>query len=100
MTTFIGSFAAVLTTVCWLPQVIKTLRLRAADEFAWPYLCLLLVGVTAWATYGVLRHDPPIYLCNTITGLLVLVISWVKLRSDRPTAGWPGRQRTDEVGAS
>jgi MtN3 and saliva related transmembrane protein len=81
--TLIGSVAALLTTACWLPQVTKTLRLGTADDFAWPYLCMLLVGVTTWAVYGVLRRDPPLYLCNVITGLLVLVVAVVKVRSDR-----------------
>ena len=83
MITLIGSFAAVLTTACWLPQVVKTVRLGTADDFAWPYLCMLLVGITAWTVYGVLRHDPPIYLCNSITGCLVMGVAFVKVRGDR-----------------
>jgi MtN3 and saliva related transmembrane protein len=81
--TLIGSLAAVLTTACWLPQVVKTVRLGTADDFAWPYLCMLLVGITAWTTYGILRNDPPIYLCNSITGCLVMGVAAVKVRADR-----------------
>lgn len=83
MVTVIGSLAAVLTTACWLPQVRKTLRLGTAHDFAWPYLGMLIVGVVAWTTYGVLRKDPPIYLCNSITGLLVVAVVAVKVRSLR-----------------
>jgi MtN3 and saliva related transmembrane protein len=74
MVTLIGSLAAVLTTACWLPQVLKTIRKRTAD-------------VAAWTAYGVMRHDAPIYLCNSITGLLVLVVALVKVRAGRPPAG-------------
>jgi MtN3 and saliva related transmembrane protein len=81
--TLIGSLAAVLTTVCWLPQVVKTMRLGTADDFAWPYLGMLTVGLVAWTTYGFLRHDPPIYLCNIATGLLVITVVAVKRRADR-----------------
>jgi MtN3 and saliva related transmembrane protein len=84
--TLIGTLAAVLTTACWLPQVLKTLRLGTADDFAWPYLGMLITGVVAWAAYGILRHDPPIYLCNIITGLLVVVVAVVKFRSGRTIA--------------
>lgn len=83
MVTLIGSLAAVLTTVCWLPQVLKTLRQGTAFDFAWPYLAMLTSGIAAWTIYGLLRHDPPIYLCNAISGLLVLVIVAVKVRSSR-----------------
>jgi MtN3 and saliva related transmembrane protein len=92
--TLIGSLAAVLTTACWLPQVFKTMRLGTADDFAWTYLSMLVVGLTFWTVYGFLRHDPPLYLCNIITGLLVVMVTVVKVRSDRR------RSRTaDEVEA-
>lgn len=86
MVTVIGSLAAVLTTACWLPQVLKTCQQGSADDFAWPYLAMLVSGIVAWTTYGVLRNDPPIYLCNSITGFLVLVIVAVKLHSSRVRA--------------
>lgn len=91
MITLIGSLAAVLTTACWLPQVVKTVKLGTADDFAWPYLFMLLVGITGWTTYGVLRSDPPIYLCNSITGCLVIGVALVKVRGDRQ------RSRSAEV---
>lgn len=83
MVTLLGSLAAVLTTACWLPQVFKTVRMGEAHDFAWGYLAMLLAGVSAWTIYGALRSDPPIYLCNSITGLLVLLLLGVKLRSTR-----------------
>jgi MtN3 and saliva related transmembrane protein len=78
--TLIGTVAAILTTVCWLPQVIKTTRTREAGDFHWLYLAMLGVGIAAWFTYGVLQHDAPIYLANGITLCLVAVIAIVKAR--------------------
>lgn len=86
MVTAIGLVGGFLTTACWLPQVIKTIRLGTADDFAWPYLSMLLVGVAAWAAYGFGRHDPPIYLCNIVTGLLVLMVAAMKLHAERSRA--------------
>ena len=91
MITLIGTVAAILTTVCWLPQVIKTTRSREAGDFHWLYLAMLGIGVAAWCTYGVLRNDAPIYLANGITLFLVAVIVIVKARQG---AGAP------ELGAS
>jgi MtN3 and saliva related transmembrane protein len=84
--TLIGSLAAVMTTACWLPQMLKTKRLGTADDFAWSYLAMLLFGLLAWTVYGFFRHDPPLYLCNIVTGVLVLVVSAVKVRSHRHRA--------------
>ena len=84
MATLLGVLAASLTTACWLPQVFRTMRLGEAHDFAWPYLIMLLAGVSAWAVYGVLRSDPPLYICNVITGALVLVVAVIKARADAP----------------
>lgn len=82
MITLIGSVAAILTTVCWLPQVLKTTRTREAGDFHWLYLAMLGIGIAAWFTYGVLQRDAPIYLANGITLCLVAVIAVVKARQD------------------
>jgi len=81
--TLIGSLGATLTTVCWLPQVIKTMRLGTADDFAWPYLAMLTVGLATWIGYGFLLHSPPVYICNIVTLGLVLMVGTVKVRAHR-----------------
>jgi MtN3 and saliva related transmembrane protein len=91
MITLIGSFAAVLTTVCWLPQVIKTTRTHEAGDFHWLWLAMLGIGVAAWFTYGVLQHEAPIYLANGVTLCFLSIIAIVKAR---PRVG------VSEVGAS
>jgi MtN3 and saliva related transmembrane protein len=89
--TLIGSVAAILTTVCWLPQVVKTARTREAGDFHWLYLAMLGIGVAAWFAYGLLQHDAPIFLANGITLCLVAVIAAVKARQEL---------RPSELGAS
>jgi MtN3 and saliva related transmembrane protein len=81
LTNAIGIIAAVLTTGCWVPQLVKTVRLRHAEDFAWPYLGLLAIGLAAWLVYGILRSDPPIYVANALTVLSVLAVMVVKARS-------------------
>ena len=93
MVTLIGSLAGVLTTGCWLPQLVKSARLGDADEFAWPYLAMLFIGVTAWTVYGALRGDTPIWLCNGITSVFVVMVVCIKVRGER------SRPRQSGVGA-
>ncbi len=81
MTVAIGIFAAVLTTACWGPQLFRTLRRGTAEDFAWVYLIMLTTGVFGWALYGVLRHDPVIWVANSIVTASALVVVVVKLRS-------------------
>jgi MtN3 and saliva related transmembrane protein len=82
VTTLVGSVAAILTTVCWLPQVVKTTRSREAGDFHWLYLAMLGIGIAAWFLYGILQHDAPIYLANGIMLCLVAVIASVKARQE------------------
>ena len=98
MITVIGSTAALLTAVCWIPQVTRTWRRGTADDFAWPYLALLLTGVGGWCLYGILRSDPPIYLCNGFVLGTVLIITAVKVRSERGDVAEDGFADLDEVG--
>ncbi len=39
-------------------RLIKTFRLGTADDFAWPYLGMLMFGLLAWAVYGLLPPRP------------------------------------------
>ncbi len=81
MTTLIGSLAALLTAACWVPQLARTLRRGTADDFAWPYLTMMMSGVGLWCLYGIVRSDPPIYLCNGFVLASILVVVAVKVRS-------------------
>ena len=46
MITLIGTVATMLTTVCWLPQVINGAHPPAGD-FHWLYLAMLGIGIAA-----------------------------------------------------
>ena len=81
--TIIGVAAAVGTTGAWLPQVLKTWRSRRAKDFSWTYLAVFSSGVALWTAYGILKKDAVIVAANAITLLLVLTVSFVKLRERR-----------------
>jgi MtN3 and saliva related transmembrane protein len=81
MIVLIGSTAAVLTALCWVPQVVRTWRRGSAEDFGWHYLALLLTGVALWCLYGIVRDDPPIYLCNGFVLASVFIVVVVKMRS-------------------
>lgn len=68
----IGLLAGTLTTACWVPQFIRTLKSRTAFAFSWTYLSSLSVGVVLWFTYGIAKADIAIYLANGLTLMMVL----------------------------
>ncbi len=79
MTELVGLLAGTLTTVAFVPQVIKTRRTGRADDFSLPMLLLFTVGVALWLAYGVLLERAPIILPNVITLALAGYLLRVKL---------------------
>ena len=78
--TLIGIVAAMLTTLSWIPQALKTIRTRRADDFSWSYLAMFATGVVGWVVYGVLRNDAVIIGANAVTVALLLPIIFIKSR--------------------
>ena len=65
-----GYFAAILTTAAFLPQLIKTLKTKKADDVALTTLVMFIIGVLSWIIYGYKISSMPILIANSITLLL------------------------------
>ena len=74
-----GYIAAILTTAAFLPQLIKTLKTKKADDVSLVTLIMFIVGVLCWIIYGYKISSIPILLANLITLLLNLLILISKL---------------------
>ncbi len=79
-TNILGFAAASLTTLAFLPQVIKVWRSRSTKDISLPMLVTFIAGITLWLIYGLLVKAAPIYLANAITLILNLVILRFKLK--------------------
>ncbi len=78
-TTTLGLIAGVLTTLAYLPQVIKTWKTKSANDLSWSMLILLCTGIILWLVYGFSVHDIPIITANIVTLLLASVILVLKI---------------------
>ncbi|MBH0238466.1 SemiSWEET transporter [Methylobrevis albus] len=76
----IGSAAALITTLCWLPQAFKIVRERNASSISAPAYGALAFGVALWLVYGLMIGEVPVIAANAVTLLLVLVILGLKVR--------------------
>jgi len=76
----IGMTGAVLTTVCWLPQALKTIRERETRSISLPATGLFTLGMALWLVYGVALIDWPLITSSIVTLALMLVILGLKLR--------------------
>ncbi len=71
---FFGYFAAILTTVAFLPQLIKTLKTKKAEDVSLITLIMFITGVGSWIIYGYKISSSPILIANIITFILNLFI--------------------------
>lgn len=80
VTNWIGSLAGILTTIAFIPQVIKTWKTRSARDISlWMFL-LFSTGVLLWLIYGLSLHAMPIILANGITLALSTSILLMKAK--------------------
>ncbi|MDP2168213.1 MAG: SemiSWEET transporter [Thermodesulfovibrionales bacterium] len=79
-TFIIGILAAALTTVAFLPQVIKAHRSKHTKDLSLGMLVTFAAGLLLWAAYGVLLGEAPIISANVLTLLLVLYLLFLKIR--------------------
>jgi MtN3 and saliva related transmembrane protein len=75
-----GYLAALLTTLSFVPQAVKTLRTRHTKSISlWMY-SLFTTGIAVWLLYGILLGNTPIIAANVITLALAATILIMKLR--------------------
>ena len=80
MANLIGLVAGTLTTVAFLPQVIRTWRTRRADDISLGMLLLFTTGVALWEIYGIAIGAAPVIAANAVTVVLALAMVVLKLR--------------------
>lgn len=79
----IGLVAGLLTTVAFLPQVLRVWRRRSATDISLPTFVLLCSGIALWLVSGVLKESISLILANGVTFFLAMGILVGKLYFDR-----------------
>ncbi|PKO24787.1 MAG: hypothetical protein CVU35_07530 [Betaproteobacteria bacterium HGW-Betaproteobacteria-8] len=82
--TIIGFIAATLTTIAFIPQVIKVWRTRSTRDVSIGMYALFTTGVASWFCYGLLIGSWPVIVANAITLVLAGLVLIMKIRID----GW------------
>jgi MtN3 and saliva related transmembrane protein len=75
-----GYIAGTLTTVSFLPQVIRSWKTKSTHDISFAMLALFGLGMLLWATYGIWINSLPIILANVITFALIIVLLAMKIR--------------------
>lgn len=76
----LGLTAGSLTTIAFLPQVIKTWKSRSAKDLSLGMFSLFCLGVVLWLIYGIMVRDVPVIAANLLTLMLASTLLFFKLR--------------------
>jgi MtN3 and saliva related transmembrane protein len=75
-----GTVAAILTTVSFVPQALRIVRTRDTHSLSLPMYLVFTAGVGFWLGYGLVLGSWPMIVANAITFVLAATILALKLR--------------------
>jgi len=81
LTDFIGNAAAVLTSVSFVPQVLKILKTRNTSGISLIMYALFVTGVACWLWWGLIADARPVIIANAVTLVLSASVLLLKVRA-------------------
>lgn len=79
----LGLAAGALTTVAFVPQVVKIWKTRSGEDISSIMFLLFSSGVLLWLLYGIEIGSLPVILSNAVTLALALAVLILKFRYRR-----------------
>lgn len=77
---YFGYIAGALTTVSFIPQVIKAWRTRSTESISLSMFVIFTIGILLWLVYGITIRSFPVIASNAVTLVLSGMILGMKLR--------------------
>jgi MtN3 and saliva related transmembrane protein len=77
---YLGYLAACLTTGCFVPQVVRALRVSDLSSISLTMYAMFVCGVGCWLIYGILLGAGPLVVSNTVTLALSATVLFLKIR--------------------
>lgn len=79
-TDILGYSAGAITSLTFLPQVIKTWKEKSAKDVALNMFLIAAINEVMWIVYGVLLNNWVIILTNSIVLSMSLIMIFLKLK--------------------
>ncbi len=76
----LGLLAGTFTTAAFVPQVIRTWRVKPASDLSLAMVALNSTGIFLWLLYGLCTRSIPIIIANLVTFLLVATVLVLAIR--------------------
>jgi MtN3 and saliva related transmembrane protein len=76
----LGLIAGALTSLSFLPQLIKIWRSRSAGDISLAMYVIITIGFVLWLWYGILISSIPVIAANSIAILISGIIMILKIK--------------------
>lgn len=76
----LGFIAGSLTTISFLPQVIKTWKTKSTKDISLVMFIVFSIGVFLWFLYGICIRSIPVICANLVTLILASIILTFKIK--------------------
>lgn len=80
ITTIVGVVASICTAVSMVPQVIKLIKKKKADDISVLMLVVLFAGVGCWVAYGFLKKDWVIIISNSFSFIVNILLTILTIK--------------------
>lgn len=70
----LGIIAGILTSVSMIPQLVKVLKEKNAEDLSWTMILVLISGLSLWVWYGFLKNELPIILSNAFAVIVNIIL--------------------------
>lgn len=70
----LGLVAGGITSVAMMPQLIKVIIEKNAEDISVVMLLVLITGLSLWIWYGILQNELPIILSNSFSVLVNITL--------------------------
>jgi len=76
----VGYIAGALTTISFVPQLVKAWKMRETRDISLAMLVLFGIGIFLWTVYGFWVGSLPIIAANVTTFVLIVLLLLLKTR--------------------
>ena len=76
----IGLVAGTITSITFLPQVIRIWKTKSAKDLSMLMMIMLIGGTTLWFSYGLMIKDAEIIYTNSMVLAMSLIMMFFKLK--------------------
>jgi MtN3 and saliva related transmembrane protein len=77
----LGTAAAILTSISFVPQVLKILKTRNTSGISLIMYALFVSGVACWLVWGLMLDQKPVVIANAVTLVLSSAVLILKIRA-------------------